>query len=458
MTLSSARILVADDEPSITSYLKDVLTEEGYHVVTASGGVEACEIAEREQVHLALVDLVMQDISGLEVLKRIKEHLPSTRVIIMTAYGTVETAVDAMKQGALDYLIKPFSNDELKLQLRRALSEVALTRENRVLKREVKRHAPGEDMIGKSQAIREVKDLIQKVADGNTTVLVLGETGTGKELVVRALHRQSSRRMGPFLAVNCSALPEALLERELFGHERGAFTGADSMQPGLLEAADDGTLFLDEIAEMPQSLQVKLLRVLEGHEFLRVGGTKPIKSRVRFIAASNQDLAKAVSDHRFREDLYFRLNVVSIQLPLLREHSEDILPLTDHFLNVFTTEKAKRIDGFSDDAKQQLLQYPWPGNVRELKNVIERAVILCQGNQLGTADLKLESPLTGSEKSLNAWMSLKYQEAKKAFERAYLANALKSCGGNISQAANLIGLYRQNLQDKLKSLGIKLPK
>lgn len=458
MIPSLMRILVADDEPSIVSYLKDILTEEGYQVVTASGGAEAGEKAEGEQVHLALVDLVMQDMSGLEVLKRIRERAPSTRVIIMTAFGTVETAVEAMKQGALDYLIKPFSNDEIKLQVRRALSEVSVTRENRALKREVARHSSNEDMIGTSPAIREVKDLIQRVADSNTTVLILGETGSGKELVARALHRQSSRHAGPFLAINCSALPEALLEREFFGHERGAFTGADAMRPGLLEAAEDGTLLFDEIAEMPQPLQAKFLRVLEGHEFLRIGGTRPIKSRVRFIASTNQDLGKAVAEKRFREDLYYRLNVVAIKLPALRQRGEDILALAEHFLRLFGSEKGRRIEGFSPDAKKALLQYSWPGNVRELKNVIERSVILCLGRHVEPSDFQLEPALTGSGSALGTCMSLPYQEAKKSFERTYLTNMLKSCGGNISQAASRMGLYRQNLQTKLKSLGIKTPK
>jgi len=455
VTPSQARILVADDEPSIVSYLKDVLTEDGYAVVTASSGSEACEVAEREQVHLALVDLMMPGLSGMEVLKRVRERMPATRVIIMTAFATVDTALEAMKQGALDYLIKPFSIDELKLQIRRALSEVALVRENRELKREVERSTAGGTLVGESPAFLKAVEQARKFAEGDTTVLILGETGTGKEMIAREIHRASPRKTGPFLALNCGALPESLLERELFGHEKGAFTGADSTRPGLLEAATDGTLLLDEIVEMPPSLQVKLLRILEGHEFMRLGGTRPIKSRVRFLAATNQNPDKAVAARRLREDLYFRINVVSVTLPPLRERGGDIGILARHFLELFAREKGGRVCELSKEALERLAGYRWPGNVRELRNVIERAVILCSGPRIEAAELNLGAPVTAEASPLSAWMSLSYGEAKKRFEKEYIGRALDAVGGNISRAAARTGLDRKNLKGKIREHGLK---
>jgi DNA-binding NtrC family response regulator len=445
---------VADDEPSIVSSLRDALAKEGYSVFTAAGGEEACETAEREQVHVALVDLVMQDLSGLEVMKRMKERMPAVRVIIMTAYATVETAVEVMKQGALDYLIKPFSMDELKMQIRRALNETALARENLVLKREIERRAPNEEFIGESPALKEALDLTARAAGSDTTVLILGETGTGKELIARALHRTSKRSEGPFIAINCGAIPESLLERELFGHEKGSFTGADSTRPGLLEAASDGTLFLDEISEMPPSLQVKLLRVLEGHEYQRVGGTRPLKSRARFVAATNKDPAREAAEGRLRQDLYYRLNVISIKLPPLRERGGDVRLLAEYFLDHFVRVSGRRMAGFSPDAMRTLMGYPWPGNVRELKNVIERAIILCQGHDITAAGLRLEPQSGSPAEDAPAW-NLPYREAKNVMEAEYLRRALAICDGNITRTAERIKLARRNLLDKVKKYGLK---
>jgi DNA-binding NtrC family response regulator len=446
---------VADDEPSIVSSLRDALAKEGYSVFTAAGGEEACETAEREQVHVALVDLVMQDLSGLVVMKRIREKMPTTRVIIMTAYATVETAVEVMKQGALDYLIKPFSMDELKMQIRRALNETALARENLVLKMEIERRVPAEDFIGESPAIREALELTARTAGSDTTVLVLGETGTGKELIARALHRTSKRSEAPFIAINCGAIPESLLERELFGHEKGAFTGADSTRPGLLEAASDGTLFLDEISEMPPPLQVKLLRVLEGHEYLRVGGTRPIKSRARFVAATNKDPDREAAEGRFRRDLYYRLNVISIKLPPLRERGGDVRLLAEYFLKHFVRVSGRRLSGFSPDAMRTIMEYPWPGNVRELKNVIERAVLLSDKDEIDEQSLRLSGPAGPVGDPAKRWTTLQLREARAAFEREYLAEVLKECHGNVSQTAARIGLDRRNLQTRIKKYKLK---
>jgi len=456
MKPSAFRVLVVDDEENIVSYLKDVLVEEGYSVFTAGGGKDALALAEKEQPHLAMVDMVMKDISGLEVLKGIRERSGATRVVIMTAYATVETAVKAMKEGAIDYLIKPFSLDELKIQLKRASDEVAMASENRVLRHEVARNSGFGEIVGECPALLAALELARKAAISDATVLVLGETGTGKELVARLIHRESPRLAGPFLAMNCGAVPESLLERELFGHEKGSFTGADAMRPGLLEAASDGTILLDEIGDMPPALQVKLLRVLEGHEYLRVGGTRPIKSRVRFLASTNRDLAGLVKEGKFREDLYYRLNVVSVTLPPLRARGQDVLLLAEHFLAGSVEARRKGIKGISVDARKALADYSWPGNVRELRNVTERAIILCEGGEvvpthLGLGPIRLSSLAQGS--GVNSTLS--FREAQDAFEKAYITQVLKESGGNISRTALKIGLARRNLHEKIKKYALK---
>jgi len=454
MTPLDARILVADDEPSILSFVRKALTDEGYTVFTAADGREACETAEREQVHLALLDLIMPNMTGMEALKQIRERNPATRIMLMTAFATAETAVEAMREGALDYLIKPFALDEMKMHVRRALSELALVRDNLALKREVERRSGAPEIIGESPVIREVLDTVMRVAGTMATVLVQGESGTGKELVARALHSNSTRKEGPFIAINCGAIPEALLERELFGHEKGAFTGADKMSPGLLEAASEGTILLDEIGDMPHALQVKLLRVLEGHEFMRVGGTRPQKSRVRFLASTNKDLRQSVELKQFREDLFYRLNVVSIKLPPLRERGDDIMLLADRFLARFGNERGRNNPAFTEPARWALKEYRWPGNVRELHNVVERAVLLSNDEQIGAADLAL-TPATGTRGPEANWSALSWRDAREAFEKAYLTQALAECGGIVSKTAEKIGLDRTNLQDKIKKYGLK---
>lgn len=454
MTPIEARILVADDEPSILSFVKKALSDEGYTVFTASDGREACETAEREQVHLALLDLIMPNMTGMEALKHIRERNPGTRIMIMTAFATTETAVEAMKEGALDYLIKPFALDEMKMHIRRALSELTLVRDNLALKHEVERRTGAPEIIGESPAIREVLATIARVSETMATVLIHGESGTGKELVARALHANSPRRDGPFIAINCGAIPETLLERELFGHEKGAFTGADRMSPGLLEAASEGTILLDEIGDMPHPLQVKLLRVLEGHEFMRVGGTRPQKSRVRFLASTNKDLQRAVEQKQFREDLFYRLNVLSFKLPPLRERGDDILLLAGSFLARFSVERGRGNLSFTDPARWALREYRWPGNVRELQNVIERAVLLSSEDKIGAADLAL-TPASGGRDQEQDWSALSWREARESFEKSYLTRALAECGGNISKTAEKIGLDRTNLQDKIRKYGLK---
>ncbi len=452
--MTGARILIADDEPSILSLLSRILTGEGYTMLTATGGVEACEVAAREHPHLVLVDLTMPDRSGLEVLRQIKEQAPETVVMIMTAYASAETAVEAMKQGALDYLIKPIATDELKIQVRRALGEAALARENRALKEELGRLAPEETIIGQSASLAKSLEAMDKMAASDATVLILGETGTGKELVARAIHRGSAGARGPFLAVNCGALSEGVLERELFGHEKGAFTGADSARPGLLEAAADGTMLLDEIGEMSPALQMKLLRVLEGREFMRVGGTRALTCRARFVAATNKDLARETKEGRFRQDLYYRLNVMTIKLPPLRDREADVHLLANYFLQRVGRSRGRNFT-LAPGARDALARYPWPGNVRELRNVIERATMLAKGPAIEASDLLLESGAGAENLTLEAWCALPHQEAKEAFERFYIGRALKACGGNISRTAERFGLDRKNLEDKIKRYDLK---
>ena len=453
MTPPAARILIADDEQMIRSGLESILRSEGYEVFTVPGGANAVETAEREGVHLALVDLTMPDLSGIEVLKRMKKRLPETRVIIITAYASAETAVQAMKLGALDYLIKPFSTDELKLQVRRALREMAVERENEALRMQVARDADNE-MVGKAPGFLSAVAMARRTAKDTVTVLITGETGTGKELVAREVHRASKRSGGPFLALNCAAVPDTMLERELFGHEKGAFTGADLMRPGLIEASADGTMFLDEIGEMPLALQVKLLRIIDGQDFMRLGGTRPVKVHSRFVVATNRNLARLVKEGKFREDLYHRLNIVNVALPPLRDRGNDVVLLTKYFLDRFCLQKGCGEMKLADSAEKKLRAYRWPGNVRELKNVMERAVILNSGKTLDAGMLVLDGPAgTGGDQP--DWSGLSLKDARDSFEKSFITRALADCGRNVSKTAERIGLDRKNLEDKLRKYRLK---
>ena len=450
------RILVADDEPGLVSILTKTLEAEGHAVLGASGAKEALAIAERESPHLALVDLTMPDGSGLDVLGALRTRLPECRVIIMTAFATAETAVEAMRQGALDYLIKPFSLEELKLQVRRVAGELSLERENRALRRELARCDPDQEIVGTCPALLAALALGARGADEDAPVLVLGETGTGKELIARALHRQGHRAAGPFVALNCGAVAESLLERELFGHEKGAYTGADAAAPGLLEAAADGTLLLDEIGEMSAALQTKLLRVLDGAPYQRVGGTRPVQCRARFVAATNKDLAREVREGRFRQDLWYRLNVVTVQLPPLRDRGDDILAIAAHLLGRLSAARGRPVPVLDAGAARALREYRWPGNVRELRNVLERATLLAEAGTLTATDLRLVEPAGGPPPAAApGWQDLPLREARDAFERDYLARALAAADGNITRAAARIGLDRKNLEDKMRKLGIR---
>jgi len=442
-------ILVVDDELKMRRVLQIALEEEGYSVGEAKSGEEAIKALGQTAFHLVIADMKMPVMDGMELLRRIRKLDEKLPVIIMTAYGTVATAVEAMKQGAYDYILKPFDVEEMKLIVSRAIDVERLIKEKEFQQEELKDRF---NIIGVSPHIREVSELIRKIAGIKSTVLIYGESGTGKELVARALHFAGKRAERPFIVVNCAALSETLLESELFGHVRGAFTGAHADRSGRFELADGGTLFLDEVGAMSQALQSSLLRVIETKEFERVGGTKTISVDVRIIAATNMDLKKAIKEQTFREDLYYRLNVVPIELTPLRERPEDIPILAKHFLNLYTRELRKEIKEISASAMKLLSSYNWPGNVRELENVIERSVVLARGKILESEDLPLDL-------SLRKWDNMKvssYQDAKKevleSFEMEFFTRILRATGGNMTEAAKLSGMDRKNLYEKLRRL------
>jgi two-component system response regulator PilR (NtrC family) len=370
------KILVVDDERSMRDFLSIMLKKAGYDVTTAIDGDEAVKILHKDIFDLVITDLKMPKVDGLQVLKTVKELSPDTVVIVITAFASTETTVEAMKEGAYDYITKPFQNDEMKIRIKKALEKRRLSAENILLKKQLKDRAVFDNIVGKSEKMEKVFELVRKVSDSMSNILIYGDSGTGKELVARAIHFNSRKKDKPFVTINCGALPEGLLESELFGHMKGSFTGAVFNKEGLFEVANGGTIFLDEVGETSPAIQVKLLRVLQDKEFKRVGGTKEIKVDVRIITATNRDLSKAVSEGKFREDLYYRLNVIPITLPPLRERADDIPLLADHFLNKFNKALNKNVKGFSQTTMELFRNYEWRGNVRELENVIERAVAL----------------------------------------------------------------------------------
>jgi len=447
-----ARVLVVDDERSMREMLSIVLKREGYHVTAAENGTAAVAVLEREPVDVLLSDIRMPDLSGVEVLRAAKAANPGIIGIMMTAFASKESAVEAMRLGAVDYLDKPFNVDELKLKIRQHLEKEELRRENVRLKAVLNQPHVAFGIVGRSQPMLELFQLVETIGRTNSTVLITGESGTGKELVAHAIHFQSLRRDRPFVAVNCGALTETLLESELFGHVRGAFTGAETNKKGLVELADKGTIFLDEIGEMSPTMQVKLLRVLQERRFRRVGGAEETAADIRVIAATHRDLAKLVADERFREDLYYRLSVIPIHLPPLRERSEDVPMLAAHFLEKHAREMGKAVTAVSQAALELLQAYPWPGNVRELENVIERAVALektpvvlpetlpahLRRGEPATpmAPSRAEEPLPEGGFSLEAHLH--------EIERTHLERALKQAGGVQVRAAELLGLsFRQ---------------
>ena len=457
--MADARVLIVDDEQSMRELLGIMLQQAGYDVTQADGGETAIQMLKgTDAFDLVITDLRMRKVDGLAVLKAAKEHSPRTVVLVVTAFASTETAVEAMKLGAYDYVTKPFKLDELKLTIANALERKRLQDENRELKRQLRTERGFDSFVGKSARMLEIFETIRKTADSGSTVMITGESGTGKELVARAVHQESGRRGAAFVSVNCGAIPEALMESELFGHVKGAFTGAVHSTEGLFSAADGGTLFLDEITEIPQSVQVKLLRAIQEREFRRVGDTKDVKVDVRLIAASNRDLVKAVADGILREDLYYRLNVIPIHLPPLRERPEDIPILVAHFIRRISKDVGKTVRGISPDALGIIERYHWPGNIRELENVIERAIVLGSGEQIVAEALPphLARPREGSEFPVDIpGTGLDLEALLADVELRYIRLALERAGGLQTRAAELLRLSFRQFRYKIQKHGIK---
>ncbi len=454
------RILVVEDERAIQLALSGLLRRQGYEVEVAGSGDDALAALVDGAFDLVLTDLALgRGPDGMDVLRGAKERRPECAVVMITAHGSEAIAVEAMKAGAEDYVPKPFDNDEIRMVVQRALERTRLERENRLLREQIQRQYGFENLIGAGPSMQQVFQMLQKVAETDLTVLVLGESGTGKELVAQALHNRSPRKDRPFVAVNCAAISRELVESELFGHEKGAFTGADARRVGRFEAAECGTIFLDEIGDMAPETQAKVLRVLQERSFERVGGTQPIAVDVRVVAATHRNLAEDVAKNRFREDLYYRLKVVEIELPPLRDRREDVPALAQRFLEEVTERLGLEKKRLGDDSLARLARHAWPGNVRELHNVIERAAVLSAGAIIEESDLNLGSDARSDASGLTSIEGLAFSEAKKLaveqFERAFLLQALRRSGGNISRAAESVGMVRQSLQQKIRELGLR---
>jgi two-component system response regulator PilR (NtrC family) len=449
-------IHIIDDEPIIHEVLGDLLTSEGYTVVNSPNGEEALEKHSSRSFELILLDLLMPGMDGIEVLKRLKKIDPHAVIIIITAYASVESAISAMKMGAFDYVQKPFKHDELLLTMKRAIEHKKLQEENLRLKDELKRIFSFENIIGKSKNMQNVFELIRASAPTRSTILLQGESGTGKELAARAVHQNSNRKSLPFITVNSGSLPPDLLESHLFGHVKGAFTGAVSLKTGLFEAAEKGTIFLDEISSLNQETQAKLLRVLQEKEFMRLGGTKTIKVDVRVVAATNSDLEELIRQQKFRQDLFYRLNVIKIELPPLRERKEDIPLLVRHFLNVYGRENKKEVEGVTEDVLEILVNYDWPGNIRELENMIERGVVLTKTKLITRENLPPFLVSTQNERGAFTPSSqdLNFKEHLQSFQKNAIISALKESKGSQKKAAGILGVKPTTLNEMIKRLKI----
>ncbi len=460
------QVLIVDDEPNLRKILSAQLTRDGYDVLTAEDGEQGLQLLREHHIDLVITDLKMPKVDGMTLLKKALEEDPELPIVLVTAHGTIDTAVEALKSGAFDFVTKPFDKDEVRQIVAKALK----TRELRGADATSTPTSRGArfGIIGTSPGIAELYAILERVADTPTTVLITGESGTGKELVARALHEHSSRKDKPFIKVNCAAIPKELIESELFGYERGAFTGAVASKPGRFELANGGTLFLDEIGEIPIEMQVKLLRALQESEFERVGGIKTIRVDVRLVAATNRDLKKLIASGSFREDLFYRLNVVPIRLPALRERTGDIPLLVEHFLVKFNERLKKRVDGVERDAMDLLVQYPWPGNIRELENVVERSVLFCDTHALNASDLSPEvrgiaalSNVPVTDADLHAALASEgglkehVKVAMSRLERELVSRALSQTNANVTHAARLLKISRKGLQLKMKELGLR---
>jgi len=462
-----AHVLIVDDEMNIRKVLAAMLKREGYEATMAADGEQALAVLSRTPVDVVVTDLVMPKLGGMELLKRVSTEFPDVPVIVITAHGSVDSAVAALKAGAFDYITKPFEQDELKKVIAKAARAHDLERQN-------VHGVPGESdrppLVGESPSMKAVHEMVARVADSPSTVLITGESGTGKELIAKALHRGSSRRDKPLIKVNCAAIPKDLVESELFGYERGAFTGAVGSKPGRFELADGGTLFLDEIGEVPVEMQVKLLRALQESEFERVGGIKTLRVDVRLVAATNRDLKQLISDGRFREDLYYRLAVVPIALPPLRDRREDIPLLVSHFIEKYNLRLGKRVEGIEPEALELLMGYTWPGNIRELENLMERSVLFADASMIQASALPdalrergphPATPVAGIghlgaiAAPSGASMKEIVRQAQAELERGLIARALEETGGNVTRAAKRLQISRKSLQVKMKELGLR---
>ncbi|MGE0129199.1 MAG: sigma-54-dependent transcriptional regulator [Blastocatellales bacterium] len=455
MSTNQKTILLIDDDASLRRVLAHHLAEAGYQVLTAANGKEGLEVFTENQVEMVITDIQMPELNGLELMQRISVMSPDVVVLVITAHGSIETAVEAMKLGAYDYITKPFNREELLLTVAKGLEHTALVRENRSLKRFIESRFSLDNIIGNSNAMQRVFHLVEKVARTDLAILLTGESGTGKEIIAKAIHQHSARRDGPFVVINCGAIPEGLLESELFGHRKGAFTGAHANARGKLEAADKGTVLLDEIGELPLALQVKLLRVIEGGEFTRVGETETRRADVRFLAATNRDLARMVEDGRFREDLYFRLKVVPVHLPPLRERLEDIPLLADYFLKEVGQRYGRAGLRFEKEVFRYFQTYAWPGNVRELKHTVERLAVIAETDAIGTRDLP-ENMTATTGNAANVLIQLPDDGIDlEEVEREILRQALEKHSGNQTRAAQYLNITRSALIYRMQKFGLQ---
>jgi len=448
-------ILVVDDEESICQSLKGILTDEGYRVLTVLSGEKALAAIQEELPDLVLLDIWLPGMDGIEILNLIKSENPQLPVIMMSGHGTIETAVKSTKLGAFDFIEKPLSLDKLILIIRHALDLVRLEEENKLLRQ---KHPQEYELTGESRAIEDLTETIAIIAPTNAWILIMGENGTGKELVARSIHRQSRRSRKPFIEMNCAAIPEDLIESELFGHERGSFTGATQMKRGKFDLANEGTIFLDEVADMSLKAQAKILRILQEKRFERVGGTRLIETDVRVIAATNKDLEKEMEEGRFRPDLYYRLNVIPLFIPPLRERKEDIPPLVNRFVKEFSLKEGKEEKKIAPDALEILMRHNWPGNVRELKNLIERLVILTSSDTIEPDHIPPFFRTDNGRPGDPLYDSDSFKLAKMEWEKKFIRRKLQENNGNVSKTADLIGMERSNLHRKIKSYGLETKK